>query len=431
MKIKLTIHQKILIFILGAAVILFSFTIGFLSLSNKKASYSNVTKLTNSYTDHYSAIIENWLNSDMVIVRTLSRSFLEHKQMDFEKWRELIMGIYRQIMLDNKHIDAIWDSWEFSYLDPNWDKSYGRWIHIFYHEQGKLLSKYEKRSLDGDPPVYATIKSAGRESIVEPYLSNLQKGGLMTSLTSPMYIGGRFIGLVGIDLFLGRFQTLINEIKPYPESNAFLISYNGTYIAHPDTLIFGKNIVDVYPQLNTTHRILERIKKGERFNFTFTKDIEGKIYYCFSPIEIGRTQTPWSLGIMVPENVILAESTRSLNVGIIVGLLGLLILVLIIIYLANNITQPIKFITELLSQLSKGKVEKSMILELENGDEISKMGKALNLSIDGLLAKTEFANSIGKGNLDQELDLLSEEDILGKSLLEMRNSLMKAQEEEK
>ncbi len=431
MKIKLTIRQKILIFILGAAVILFSFTIGFFSISNKKISYSNITKLTNSYTDHYAAIIENWLNSDMVIVRTLSRSFLEHKQMDFEKWRDLIMGMYRQVIIDNKHIDAIWDSWEFSYLDPNWNKSYGRWIHILYHEQGKLLSKYEKRSLEGDPPVYATIKSAGRESIVEPYLSSLQKGGLMTSLTSPMYLGGRFIGLVGIDLFLGRFQTLICEIKPYPESNAFLISNSGTYIAHPDTLIFSKNIEDVFPLLNSKHRILERIKKGERFNFTFTNENDEKIYYAFSPIEIGRTQTPWSLGIMVPVNVILAEANRSLNIVIIVGLCGLLILVLIILFLANNITQPIKNITELLTELSKGKVDNSMQLELETGDEISKMGKALTLSIDGLMAKTDFANNIGKGNLDHELNLLSEEDTLGKSLLEMRDNLRKAQEGEK
>lgn len=431
MKVKLSISQKILVLILGTSVLLFSLTIGYFSLSGKKNLYNSAIKLTNSYTDNYSAVVENWLNSDLTITRTLARSFLEHKRMDFDKWRELIMGMYKQIITDNKHIDAIWDSWEFTYLYPDWDKPYGRWIHIFYHENCKLLSKYEKRSLDGDPETYAILKNAGKETILEPYLSALQKGGLMTSLATPMFVNGRFIGLVGIDLFLGRFQNLICDIKPYPQCDAFLISYNGTFVAHPDSTIFSKNIAEVYPQLNSQYRILEKIKKGENFNFTSSNGDGEKMYYSFSPIVIGRTQTPWSLGIMVPENIILAEANRNLNIGILVGVGGLLILILIIFYLANNITKPIKQVTEMLSQLARGKIDNSFYFDINSGDEISVMAKALSLSIDGLLVKTEFAKSIGKGELDKDLDLLDEDDVLGKSLIEMRDSLKKAREEER
>lgn len=341
------------------------------------------------------------------------------------------MGMYKQIMNNNSQLDAIWDSWELSYLDPTWDKPYGRWLHIYYREQGKLLSKYEKRSLEGDPPVYTILKAAGKEAIVEPYLSTFQAGGLMTSLTAPMYIGGRYIGLVGIDLFLGRFQALICGIKPYPDSYSFLLSYQGTFIAHPDTSVFGKKIEDVLPQLNTSQRIVNRVKKGERFSFAYTSDKGERLYYSFSPVEIGQTQTPWSLGIVVPERVILAQANRSLNIGIIVGLTGLLVLVIVILFIARSITKPIRFITEQLTLLSKGKVDKAMHIVLDTGDEIAKMGSALSLSIDGLIAKTEFANSIGKGKLDYELTLLSEDDTLGKSLIEMRKSLKRADAEAK
>jgi methyl-accepting chemotaxis protein len=431
MKLKLTVRQKITIFILGTAIIIFAITIGFFSVTSKRSAYNDLTKLTSAYTDHYAIMVENLLNSDMTIARTLSHSFLEHKQLPYEEWRNLIMGMYKQIMIINPHIDALWDSWELSHLDPNWDKPYGRWLHIYYKENGKLLSKYERRSLDGDPPVYATLKAAGKEAIVEPYLSALQTSGLMTSLTSPMYIQGKYIGLIGIDLFLGRFQTLVCDIKPYEEGEAFLLSYHGTFIAHPDTAIFAKKIQDVLPELNESQKILERVKRGEKFTFSHTNKNGERLFYNFSPVNVGRTQTPWTFGFVVPERVILKEANRNYNIGILVGIFGIVLLVIIIFILANNITRPIKHITNLLVLLSKGKIDKSMHFELNTGDEIAKMGEALSSSIDGLLTKTEFAKNIGNGLLDSELKLLSDDDVLGMSLLEMRKSLKLAEEEEK
>jgi methyl-accepting chemotaxis protein len=430
MRLKLTVRQKITIFILGTAIILFAITIGFFSVTSKRSAYKDITQLTIAHTDHYAIMIENWLNSDMTIVRTLSNSFLEHKQMPFEDWRMLIMGMYKQVMVTNPHVDAIWDSWELSHLDPTWDKPHGRWLHIYYKDKGKLLSKYEKRSLDGDPPVYAVLKAAGKEAIVEPYLSALQTGGLMTSLTSPMYIQGKYVGLVGIDLFLGRFQSLVASIKPYEEGEAFLLSTQGTFIAHPDTAIFSKKLDVVYPDLNEKHKILEKIKRGEKFTFTHTDKNGDRFFYSFSPVLVGRTQTPWSLGFVVPERIILKDANRNYNIGLLVGVIGVALLISIIFILAKNITQPIKQITNLLDQLSKGKIDKSMHYTLNTGDEIAEMGAALSNSIDGLLAKTEFARSIGEGKLDAELNLLSKEDVLGTSLLEMRESLKRAEEEE-
>lgn len=430
MKLKLSVRQKITVFILGTSIILFAIIIGFFSITSKNSAYSNLTELTTAYTDKYAGRIEGWLNNDLVIVRTLSNSFIEHKQLPFDSWRNLIMGMYKQVMATNSHIDAVWDSWELSYLDPTWNKPHGRYFHICYRENGKLLSRYETRSLDGDPAVYAGLKKAGKESIVEPYLSVIQKGGLMTSLTSSMFVNGKYVGLVGVDLFLGRFQDLVSGIKPYEESEAFLLSSQGTFVAHPDTNVFSKNIEEIFPELNRDERIVERVKKGERFSFVFKNTAGENIFYSFSPIIVGQTNTPWSLGIAVPERVILQDANFNYNVGIIVGIIGVLLFVLIIFILADNITRPIKRITSLLVDLSKGKIDKSSSVKINSEDEIAKMGDALSDSINGLIAKTEFAKSIGEGNLNASLTLLSDEDILGKSLIEMSDSLRKAAEEE-
>ncbi|MFP4555524.1 MAG: cache domain-containing protein [Bacteroidales bacterium] len=431
MKLQLNVRQKITVYILGTALILFAITIGYFSSTARQAAYKNITELNNAQTDHYASLIEDGLNNDMALARTLSKALQEYDQLPFEDWRELIMGMYKQVMIANPHIDAIWDSWELSHIDPEWDKPHGRWLHIYYREQFKLLSKYEKRSLDGDPAAYAAIKKGGKEAIIEPYLSTLQKGGFMTSLTSPIIKNGKFIGVIGVDLFLGQLQDLISGIKTHEDGAAFLLSNNGTFVAHPDTSIFSKSINDVYPELSSNHNIVKRIKKGEKFAVTHTNNLGEKLYFNFSPIEIGHTTTPWSMGLMVPENTILEDANRNFNIGMLVGIVGIILLVTIIFLLANNLTKPIKRITTLLTDLSKGKIDESMHISLNTGDEISKMAKALSLSIDGLLAKTEFSKSIGKGNLDAKLKLLSDEDVLGKSLLEMRQSLIDAKNEER
>lgn len=430
MKIKLNVRQKISVFVLSVALILFIVTIGYFSTTSQRAARKNLTDLTISYTDHYAMMIENWLNSDIAVARTISSTFLENRQLPFEQWRELILGMYRHVMIANPQFDAIWDSWELSYLDPTWDKPYGRWLHIYVRENGRLNSRFEQRSMEGDPEAYGALKASGKESVIEPYVSDFQQGGLMTSLVAPMNIGGKFVGLVGIDLFLGRFQELISSIKPYDEGNAFLLSNQGTFVAHPDTSIFARKIQDLFPELEVEQQIMKRIKQGQKFNFIY-KDASGEnFFYSFSPVTVGRTETPWSLGMVVPESTILKDANRSYNVGLMVGLIGMIILIITIILLANSLTKPIKQITNLLEDLSAGKIDKGMRVKLQTGDEIAQMGDALTKSIDGLLAKTEFAKSIEEGKLNAELKLLSNDDVLGKSLLDMRESLKKAEDDE-
>ena len=144
----------------------------------------------------------------------------------------------------------------------------------------------------------------------------------------------------------------------------------------------------------------------------------------------GNTNTPWSLGIVVPINDIMAEANRNYNISIIIGFVGLLFLVIIIFIVTNSITGPVKRITLLLQEVAKGKIDKSMSIKLNTNDEIAQMADALSESIKGINAKTEFAREIGSGNLEARVELLSKDDLLGKSLIEMRDNLKRAKEEE-
>jgi GAF domain-containing protein len=67
----------------------------------------------------------------------------------------------------------------------------------------------------------------------------------------------------------------------------------------------------------------------------------------------------------------------------------------------------------------------------EGSDEVGQMSKALNMLVQGLTNIFNFSLEIGKGNFDMHFTPLSDEDVLGHSLLDMRNELKKAEEEGK
>lgn len=430
MNIKMNIRQKILVYILGVAVLLFAIIFYFISSSARDIAYNQSVKLTDSYAKQYALNIEGWINQDFAVTRTLATAFLEYKQMPFEKWQDLIYPMYNRIIQTNPHIDAYWDSWELSNLDPKWDKPFGRHFYIAYKRNGVYTSKREIRSLAGDPPTYGHMKMMAKEIIAEPYISELQGKQMMTTLSSPFLENGKFIGLLGADMILTRFQQLVGEIKPYPNSYAFLMSYEGTFIAHPDSALFKNKITDKCPELISQFDVLNKVQKGKTFNFT-TRNAKGeKTYYSIAPINIGNTGTPWALGIVVPINDIMAEANRSYNISMLISFVGLILLIAITFFVTNTITNPIKQITSLLQEVAKGKIDKSMSIKLNTGDEIAVMADALTESIKGINAKTEFAREIGSGNLDARVDLLSKEDLLGKSLIEMRDNLKTAREEE-
>ncbi|NBC82979.1 MAG: GAF domain-containing protein [Bacteroidetes bacterium] len=117
---------------------------------------------------------------------------------------------------------------------------------------------------------------------------------------------------------------------------------------------------------------------------------------------------------------------NKLNIGMAV-MLVIFALILAVLTIRSLII-PINRTKNMLLQMSKGVLPENTMKE--GKDELGQMGKALNKLITALKNIFNFTNEIGKGNFDTEFEALSEEDVLGNSLLEMRNELKKAAEEQ-
>ncbi len=122
------------------------------------------------------------------------------------------------------------------------------------------------------------------------------------------------------------------------------------------------------------------------------------------------------------------QITKLIYMTIIMGIVLVAIASGILFYMGQNITLAITRVSNQLLIMAKGIRTKK--LEINSKDEIGEMGKSLDTLIDGLDSYTEFAKQIGAENLEISFKPLSDEDELGNSLLEMRQSLKKAKENE-
>ncbi len=113
---------------------------------------------------------------------------------------------------------------------------------------------------------------------------------------------------------------------------------------------------------------------------------------------------------------------------IIMGI-GLFLAVIIIAFVTTRaLAKPINYMRNVLLSMGKGIMPKEEIRE--TNDEIGEMALALNSLINSLKEISSFTLEVGKGNFNKEFKPLSEDDKLGYSLIEMRDNLKKAAEED-
>jgi PAS domain S-box-containing protein len=435
MKLNLKLRHKIQLIIISISVVIFLGAIGYISIKAKNASYSNAVKLVEAKSKFNAKKVQELINEDFAVIRTLSHVFKEYKFLPKDRWQKLVNNIYDEVFESNPTFYQLWDSWELQYIDTAYNKPYGRIMNTRFREDGDVKSSSELRSMNGDPELYAQDKARAEELISELYAdvysTGKQEKKFMTSLESPILVNGDFIGLVGVDITLGRFQEIVKGIELESLKNeAFLITHNGKYAGHPNSELLNKP-ADKNPTSREGFDLYDKIKTGKPFSIKHNKEGALESFVSYSPIKIGRTDTYWYLGVSVPTSSIMDRANEDFKISLLVGLFGLIILSTVIYIVARNITNPIEKVTSVLNRVSKGHIDKNMKLEITSGDEIEEMATALNTSIEELNKKNEFAKSLGDGNLDYEFQLSHEEDELGKSLMEMRDNLKKAREEEK
>jgi len=444
MKLRLNIKQKIQFFILLTTFIIYSFAVGYISINSKQMAYEDAKKISDNYVRGAARKVEIYLEQYLTTIKNLSNTFKVYENIKEENRREVIGEMMVKTLEANPDFLAVWSTWEPMAMD-SLDSLYagkkgstvlGNFGHMYYKINGRI---HFDQTVETDPDevfsgdYYQIPKRTKKEVILNPYYYSYTDASEEiheSSIVAPILSNNQFLGVVGADITLDQFQKIIEKVKPFKNSIAFLMANNGVYVANPTKKFIGKSVDEVFPDESEKYKIMEHIKNGEFLSYTVS-GLDGSMYYdVYAPIEIGQTDTPWSIGIAVPIEQVMEKADTNFTISILVGIIGLILLSLVIYLISNNITKPVLTITDYLNKLSMGHIGSDMYVNIKSGDELEEMGNALNKSINGLVQKTEFASDIGEGNYETSIELLSDKDVLGKSLVDMRDKLKKARAEE-
>jgi methyl-accepting chemotaxis protein len=334
--------------------------------------------------------ISLWMETQFSVARSLAQSMEAHEQIEPSQRRFFYNLLLRQMAEENPELASVWTVWEPNALD-GLDAQYantqgtdetGRFLSNFARTAAGVEMDYSAGYDAPDADFYLIAMRTGKETAVEPFLYNL--GGedmLITSLVVPVKKNGQTIGVAGVDIALSRIQTGVESIRPYEGSITAVFTNGGLVAGHFDPSRLGKPMTETEADMTGSHMtdLVNAVKNGAEYAFSNTVDADGakERYEVISiPFSIGKTATPWALGLGVPHKVINAPVFLMLRISVIISVVMLLVIAAAAFLIARSISNPIKSMMGVVTNLGDGDLTKQ--LNISRKDEIGDMAKVFN-----------------------------------------------------
>ena len=224
------------------------------------------------------------------------------------------------------------------------------------------------------------------EYLSEPYL--LDEDYFITYSQAIKTNNGK--GIIAIDINLKDLQKYTNEKTLFETGFMRIISNDGYIITHPNYERVGKYSGEL--DENGQGKYLEYIKNGEVNTGTeYSKALGENTFKSIAPIKIGGTY--WSAGTVVRQSEIMRDSNRLLRTILIIGLIIIVGIGLLIVFVAYNISNPIKEVTVIANKISSLDIRDNVPQELmAREDEVGFLSKAFQSTIDSLKAFVTDSN---------------------------------------
>ncbi len=435
-KIRISLSLRLLLGVVLTAGFIYLLTIQYINYDYEEVAIRMAKKTASQQAENVATQVENIFENDFEFFRTYAHTFEKYYKLDSATHRDFFNRALEKALTGNPRYLSVWDNWELNQINPDWNKPHGRISYIYYREGDFITETLDSLDLAADDTtsLYYDYKINPREGITEPYTDTYSgsedKEILMTSLIVPLMVDSAFIGMVGADISLTQLNQLIDSLNASASGYAYILSTQGSIVAHPNESALGKNIKEFDSLLNSEYNIIEHIRQKEKNKFVHHTG-EGSYYTTIVPVNFGKSNSSWGIAINVPLQNIIIEAQSHFDESRKVGVYGLLVLIIVTLLIAFQIIKPVQKTTKVLQKLSLGQIENIDKIKIRTGDEIEQMGHSVNTVIAGFRETVEFANHIKQGDFEHEFKPLSEQDVLGNSVLEMRDSLKAAKEEER
>jgi diguanylate cyclase (GGDEF)-like protein/PAS domain S-box-containing protein len=373
--------------------------------------------------------------SNMIKQMKADTSFLARSQ-DIKKANESISALFNipDIELHNKYSkqipgleNSIYNQFEF-YGETHPQTTYvyigTKWGGYIQWPDGLSAGKFDPR----ERPWYKlALRDTNQVEVTEPYMSAIDNSNnvIISTAKSIKDESGNVVGVVGIDVSLKTLSETISSIKIGNTGYAFLFLKDGTMLAHPDSNLNFKNIM----QLNELGYTSNKTDGGAKYSFenynkfldkdnsTFETNING------SPVIVNVYTSPytgWKMASVIQKSELVASANK---IGYIIALVTLgvfLFVILITIIITRKLTKPITELTPIMNAAGNG--DFGVRADIKTNDEFGQLGSSFNLMIGQLSSSYEELSAVYEELVATEEELKAQYDELQYNEEALRNS---------
>jgi len=410
---NLSFSKKLLFSILSVLIIASSITTYLIS----SKAFSGSEKISEQYIKELALAnaleVKSDIEKSVVLVKTFTSTLETTLKTDQGFRKDTMVELMTSILEKNPYIVGVW-----LYLEPNvfFDNN-KEFAGRYAHDATGRFSPYVMKN-DGEInlvwqyPVLrdnvwiTTPEKTGKEYITEPYKFEVDgKEVLNTTVSTPMYHNGKFVGVIGIDISLDAIVKRVSKISIFDNGFTYLVSNEGTIIAHPNSKLLGQKVNKVYK--DKEHLEISKQVMSNK-DYSFEQKIDGdKTFNFIKSFSLANSGVSWGFGLTVIEDEFLEDAHIISDFSIIAGIVSLLLVSLVLVMqtkiLNNNLTIISQGLENFFKFLNKENDSPSKIT-IKAKDEFGLMADNINQNINQI-----EQNIIDENNLIVELkDVVNE-----------------------
>jgi methyl-accepting chemotaxis protein len=312
--------------------------------------------------------------------------------------------------------DAARQSNEAGRFASYWSRAAGSALNTIMVEEDMTKTTL---SVSGTPynSWYTCPRDNKRTCLLDPYADTVGgKEMLMTTISVPLLVDGKAIGVVGVDIALDALQAAAVDSQRNLFNNAghmLIVSGSGVLAADSaDATRVGKKISDTLGAEGQD--VLQLLGSGT------PKILEqGDLIRAVYPVDPIGNSRAWGVVIDLPKQVLLADSVKlqavlddaqetglltALLVAVVAGLVGLVLIWLT----ASGVTRPINSVAEMLKNIASGEGDLTQRLNYSKQDELGELVNWFNRFLDKLqptIAQIKQSISEARGTADQSSEI--------------------------
>lgn len=192
-----------------------------------------------------------------------------------------------------------------------------------------------------------TVLKTGKPLLLEPYMGDERMHMVyILPLTNDK---GQVVGALGIDFKLDVLQSYIENQKVLEDGFMRILSNTGIVVAHRSFARVGNFSGEL--DENGQGEYIDVIQNGlTHTSIEYSFAIDQNTFKSLAPIKVGGTY--WTVGTILTEDEVMAESMRQLRNLTLISILFILVIGSFIIVIANQISKPMMAIVSIARRIS-------------------------------------------------------------------------------